>query len=885
MGCLVEDAPVRTATADYPELVVEWLPVPGPSAAGGDWCDITAYTASIESGGGRQYEVGNFQASDMTVTLKEAGRLFDEENTAGPFYPHLRTLKQIRWSAVWDDALPGGVTLDGTGDYISTPDAAAWNVSGVIRVVVRMSAPDWTPAASGQIIGHWRAANGSRGWAMFLNSDGDLLWFVSADGTANTLIQASDAPVLVDGTTYWIGVEYDTDTGALTFYKADDALNLPTIWSGWTEVSTHSVTAAVPFDSVERLTVGAQGNGVSSPLAMTLYAASVYDDGTQIASPDFTTAGDPTAELGAATYTDAQDNVWTLQGDAEIAGLPRRYPMWHGFITDFGDATPDDALFEQTITAKDGFLILDQIGLTKTWFELEVEKDGPSHWWYLDEPGDATNPLDLAPVDSETPTVVGFYSNGLPELGVQAIVAYDGGRTCTSWDGTTGSWINLPAYAPDSNTPGFTIEGWFQLDAADLPATSSVYPLCWFGVFDALDPTDYTRVQVDMYGSTAVTPGEIGVSYNAAGLINTAFSGVNLADGETHHFVATLNVTTAEVGIYIDGELLDTDSSAHSVGWIGAVSANGNYRRGAIGTGYFTSARLTFPGIQSHVVVYEGNILSADRVADHYAAGSTAFSGDKTGERVERMLDYYGWPALLRDIDTGTAILGAHDLPSGSLLSYLQSLSGTEIGAMFMNPENRLAFRGRYANYTETRSTTSQATFGDGHSSSLLKYVQDGFSLRRDEAQIHNPVTASRQGGVSFTAEDTALSDPETGYGRRDWQAPTSLERDDGAMSSRAHWLLERGKDPEPRLANMTIRPRRAVELWPATLGLANQDRVTVERTPLGIAPQESVDQWIESIKHKASPKVFETSVVGAPADDTEYLVVGVGLVGTGRVG
>lgn len=873
MGCLVEDAPVRTAATDFPELVVEWLPVPGPSAAGGDWCDITGYTASIESGGGRQYEVGNFQASDMTVTLKEAGRLFDEENTAGPFYPHLRTLKQIRWSAVWPDrvVLPG---VDGS--YASTPDVV---LGTNLDIAVRVSLQDWTPAAISELCAQWAA--GQAAFQFIVNTAGTLGLIVSSDGSASLFNVASSAATgFTDGTTHWVRVTLNTSTGKVNFYTAADSEIVPT---SWTQLGTadRSGTAGSIFNSTAIIEIGSRFAGTALLAAGSFYRAQIYSaiGGTAIA--DF----DPTRAAGtsATSFVGSTGETWTVQGNANLYGT--RYPMAHAFITDFGDATPDDALFEQTITAKDGFLILDQIGLTKTWFELEVEKDGPSHWWYLDESGDATNPLDLAPVDAETPTVVGFYSNGLPELGVQAIVPYDGGRTCTSWEGTTGSWINLPAYAPDSNTPGFTIEGWFQLDAADLPATSSVYPLCWFGAFDDLDPTDYTRVQVDMYGSSAVTPGQVGVSYNAGGLINTAFSGVNLADGETHHFVATLNVTTAVVELYIDGELLDTDSSAHSVDWIGAVSANGNHRRGAIGTGYFTSARNTFPGIQSHVVVYEGNILSVERVAAHYAAGSSAFSGDRTGERVERMLDYYAWPALLRDIDTGTAILGGHDLPSGSLLSYLQSLSGTEIGAMFMDPENRLVFRGRYANYTETRSTTSQATFGDGHSSSSLKYVMDGFSLRRDEAQIHNPVTASRQGGVSFTAEDTALSDPESGYGRRDWQAPTSLERDDGAMSSRAHWLLARGKDPQPRLAGMTIRPRRAVELWPATLGLANQDRVTVERTPLGIAPQESVDQWIESIKHKASPKVFETSVVGAPADDTEYLIVGVGLVGTGRVG
>jgi len=100
----IEDAPVQTATADYPEVVIEWMPTQGPTAADGDWSPLTQYVA--RAGGaktkrGRQFELDHFEAGTFGLSLKTATRLFDPENTSGPFYPWLVQMRQIRAYAVW----------------------------------------------------------------------------------------------------------------------------------------------------------------------------------------------------------------------------------------------------------------------------------------------------------------------------------------------------------------------------------------------------------------------------------------------------------------------------------------------------------------------------------------------------------------------------------------------------------------------------------------------------------------------------------------------------------------------------------------------------------------------------------------------------------------
>ena len=102
MGSLVESSPVLTATSDFPELCVEWLPLHGPFVSDGEWCDITPYVQGGETFCGRQYELEQFQAGNLSLTLNTPTRLFDPEFTTGPFYPYLIPMRQIRVSAVWN---------------------------------------------------------------------------------------------------------------------------------------------------------------------------------------------------------------------------------------------------------------------------------------------------------------------------------------------------------------------------------------------------------------------------------------------------------------------------------------------------------------------------------------------------------------------------------------------------------------------------------------------------------------------------------------------------------------------------------------------------------------------------------------------------------------
>lgn len=231
-----------------------------------------------------------------------------------------------------------GLVLDGSsGAWASTPDIAAWTAAGVLRWVARIRASDYTRAADQVIIGQYVNTGNQRAHLFAVTTAGALRLDISSNGTTNAFTQASSAPAFVDGTAYWVGVEYNTATGALTYYKAADAEAQPALWAGFTQISTHTVAAAAPFASTGALGIGAIDAGVTARFFGSIIRAQFIDDGVTIANPDFSANGSPLAVTGASTYTDSTGKVWTLGGTASIlvpggtrAGVQYHDSDWNG---------------------------------------------------------------------------------------------------------------------------------------------------------------------------------------------------------------------------------------------------------------------------------------------------------------------------------------------------------------------------------------------------------------------------------------------------------------------------------------------------------------------------------------------------------------------------
>lgn len=516
-----------------------------------------------------------------------------------------------------------------------------------------------------------------------------------------------------------------------------------------------------------------------------------------------------------------------------------RYDVWRGYVTDWGQTVDaPDNLFETSITAKDALLLFEQMALPASWLELAISKDRPTHWWRLDE-ASGTVAIDSGYGSTRYD---GSYINK-PSLSNATVVPFDGGRQGVTFDGSPVQYVSIPPTASEGAST-YSLEVWFTRagevgDDADALVTLGTVLVA--GSYATLIMTSQGRVTWSDGNVTLDTADVATTSGRHQVVVTRSGSTVSLyLDG-----VLTATGTTAMGGLPTDRWFVGSDNAMQGVyvssGWNGAV------------------ANLAF---------WSGTALTATQVAAHYTAGMLAHAGDDTGTHIARVLDYKGWPSTLRDIDTGVSTVGAYALP-GTVKELVHRMADTEVGQTYIGPDGKLVHRNRHNLWLESRSQTSQATFGDGHGAATLLY-QD-VSLPRDEVQLRNPVAVARSGGVTVTATDSTLFDK---YGERAWSAPITYDSADNVMTDRAAYFLSRYKDLGTRLEQMVLQPRRVSTLWPQVLGRAIGDRITVTRKPLDSGNETITEQIIEAVGHRFSPRAWVTTFRGSPAETDAFFIL-----------
>lgn len=531
-----------------------------------------------------------------------------------------------------------------------------------------------------------------------------------------------------------------------------------------------------------------------------------------------------------------------------------RYPLWRGYITDWGQTVVSaDNQFQTTIQAKDALALFEAISLPSSWCELAISADRPSHWWTLSESGGT-----VAVDSGYAPTAASGSYIGSPTFGSTPLVTYSGGTVAVAFP--VGAYVRVLRGAPPSGT--FTVELWCSLPDTD--TLSGAYHSL-FDIDGNIGPTTRPTLEIS---TSNTSPGTVVAKVYASNGINRSLATVQstgrIDDATTHHVVATFVGATRLLSLYIDGVLVGSDTAGS-----GTADFDGNalVRFGSYAPSTFSALAVTM----QHVAVYDAALL-ASQVLAHYNAGTNAFTGDATGTRIGRVLDLKSWPTPLRSIDTGVSTVGAYELAGETVGEYVQKMAETEAGQTYVDPDGKLVHRNRQNLWLEARSQTSQATFGDVHSTSTNKYLADGFELVRDETRIRNPVIASRSGGITVTKTDRTYIEK---YGERSWNAPTTYDSTDNVIGDRAAYFLSRYKELGTRVASMRIAPMRdPANLWPQVLGRRIADRITVKRTPLGTGNEISVEQIIEGVAHTFAPRSWITTYRASPAETTVYFIL-----------
>jgi hypothetical protein len=215
---------------------------------------------------------------------------------------------------------PGYIRLDGT-QTMTTPDAAALDVTGDIDLRARVALTDWTPAAANTLISKYVTTGNQRSYRFTVATDGTLQFTWSTNGTAAAGTVASTvATGITDGATKWVRVAFDVDNGAsgntARFYLSDDGTT-------WTQLGNAVTTAGTTtiFAGTATLELGASESG--SLLTGNYYNAQIFasindtdkrldvDLTTNVTSATFNTFTATTGQLVTINGQDVLTNAGT----------------------------------------------------------------------------------------------------------------------------------------------------------------------------------------------------------------------------------------------------------------------------------------------------------------------------------------------------------------------------------------------------------------------------------------------------------------------------------------------------------------------------------------------------------------------------------------------
>jgi len=192
-----------------------------------------------------------------------------------------------------------------TGNYCSTPNAAANQITGDIEIIVKAN---WSGSGNGAFVGKWQGSNLQ--FTIFTNGV-SLFFYYSQNGTSNSNIEQTYLGQGTFGLDYWYKITSESATGATKFYKSADGITFTQVGS------TQNRTTGALFNGTSSLTIGSNGTG--DTFTGKIYRATIANS----------IGGTPVVDFNPATYnastsqtqwTSTTGEVWTINTGTATTG-------------------------------------------------------------------------------------------------------------------------------------------------------------------------------------------------------------------------------------------------------------------------------------------------------------------------------------------------------------------------------------------------------------------------------------------------------------------------------------------------------------------------------------------------------------------------------------
>ena len=223
-----------------------------------------------------------------------------------------------QWASNLGAACSGSyLALSGTsGNYASTPNSAALQITGDIDLQVKVSFWNWNLGVVGttqtdrMVLSKWTDSGTNRSYGLVVNATGSLYLWWSADGSVALTAVATQNLNYTQNTIKWLRATMDVDNGAsqrvVKFYTSDDG-------SAWTQFGTTITTAGVTsiFSNATDLTVGGGTSGTQRYMDGRVYRA-IVKNGYDGAGSVVFDANFETQTAGTTSFTESSSNAATV---------------------------------------------------------------------------------------------------------------------------------------------------------------------------------------------------------------------------------------------------------------------------------------------------------------------------------------------------------------------------------------------------------------------------------------------------------------------------------------------------------------------------------------------------------------------------------------------
>ena len=321
------------------------------------------------------------------------------------------------------------------------------------------------------------------------------------------------------------------------------------------------------------------------------------------------------------------------------------------------------------------------------------------------------------------------------------------------------------------------------------------------------------------------------------------------ADGQTHTFAATLSndgAGTSTLRLYVDGVERGT-AATFTTAAIGYVLPQ--LKRISVGGTAFGDM---FTGTISHVAGY-GSVLTT--LADHHAAASTGFAGDRSDERIERIASWIELPSALLDLDAGDTTIGHVDSTGKAPWGYMQDVADTEAGVLFIGTTGLVTLHNRTRGYGSSAAVDVSVS---------AEVIDPGVRLSSGIAGVVNDITVSRPGGATVRVVDSVSVST---YGVLGEAIDTIGDSDLDALN-RANWELATRSTPVVKLPELTLdgltEPASAADVRALDIG----SRIEVTDLPAQ-APESIADLRVQGYTERIGAGGWTVT-----ANTTPYLAV-----------